>query len=160
MDFWRLNGWISLYTVEDNLSGLSTFRFAYAKPVGLAVIAFRSIGVGQQLIMPTCLKILYKSSFLCSEHSISLVIGSVDSKFLTLYEAYWVNVRWKLCSTDTSIMEPCRVRNVSGTHVGHTYRVWFLIICHVFTCRVHFNVAMFVQHRMEVIVPFVEPRAL
>jgi len=30
-----------------------------------------------------------------------------------------------LCSTDTSIMEPCCVRNVSDTRIGHTCRVYF-----------------------------------
>jgi len=30
-----------------------------------------------------------------------------------------------LCSTDTPIMELCRVRNVSDTHVGHTCRMYF-----------------------------------
>jgi len=30
-----------------------------------------------------------------------------------------------LCSTDTSIMEPCRVRNMSDTRVGYPCRVCF-----------------------------------
>jgi len=41
-------------------------------------------------------------------------------------------------------MEPYRVRNVSDTRVGHTCGV-FLSICDLFTCRVHFNIAMSVQ---------------
>jgi len=43
-------------------------------------------------------------------------------------------------------MEPCRVRNVSDTRVGHVSCI-FLKICHMFACRIHFNVAVSVQHR-------------
>ena len=64
---------------------------------------------------------------------------------------FWCNVRflpesaicWDLivhilCSTDTPIMETCRVGHVSCL----LFRIW-----HVFACRVHLGVAVFVQRR-------------
>jgi len=33
--------------------------------------------------------------------------------------------REQLCNTETSIMEMCRVRNVSDTRIGHPCRVYF-----------------------------------
>jgi len=44
---------------------------------------------------------------------------------------------YMLCGTDTSSMELCRVGHMSWV---------FLRICHMSTCRVHFNIAVFVQH--------------
>jgi len=55
------------------------------------------------------------------------------------------------CSTDTPIMEPCRVRNVSDTHIGHVSCELFRI-CHVSACRVHFNVVMYVQIGSSVLI--------
>ena len=46
-----------------------------------------------------------------------------------------------LCSTNTSTMEPRRVRNMSDTCRTHMSCI-FLRICHVSTCRVHFNIAV------------------
>ena len=54
--------------------------------------------------------------------------------------------RHMLCSTYTSNMEPCRVRNVSNKCRTRVSCV-FLRIRHVSTCCVHFNVASSVQHR-------------
>jgi len=56
-------------------------------------------------------------------------ILSVAMSLKLLHQAWCLGCS-KLCSTNTPIMKPCRVRNVSNTHVGRT--CVFLRIRHVF----------------------------
>ena len=81
------------------------------------------------------------------------ILSNISNKYIKFYlqvtppgESLLISP-WALCSTDTSIMEPCPVRNVSDTCQTYMSCV-FLRIYHMFTCRVHFNVVMSVQHSM------------
>jgi len=63
-------------------------------------------------------------------------------------ENEWTSMFGSLCSTNTPIIEPCCILNMSDMCVGHTYMVWFLRICHIFACHVSVRggVAVFVLH--------------